>query len=183
MRSWFHHELCVQPLLDTYPAKGRNTLVLHTMDSVLNPTNFQVARGSALTARQQPENTTSVRFLLYHANIDDSSNPLHNHKDIRRVRMSTAHRPCTLIAKSFLHRWRQCFETKAKWNLLNSTIGTIFGTVLDRLINDSKMKELVKNSSYRRSYSIMNVGMADFASCRYDARRMRHSSSRHTSVA
>ena len=45
------------------------------------------------------------------------------------------------------------------------------------------MKELVKNSSYRQSYSIMNVGMADFASCRYDARRMRHSSSRHTSVA
>ena len=120
---------------------------------------------------------------MHHANIDDSSNPLHNHKDVRRVRMSTAHRPRTLIAKSFLHRWRQCFETKAKWNLHNSTIGTIFGTVLDRLINDSKMKELVKNSSYRRSYSIMNVGMADFASCRYYVRRMHHSSSRHTSVA
>jgi hypothetical protein len=89
----------------------------------------------------------------------------------------------SLIAKSSLHRWRQCFDTKAKWNLLNSTIGTIFGTVLDRLINDSKMKELVKNSSYRRSYSIMNVGMADFASCRYDAGRMHHSSSRHTPVA
>ena len=44
------------------------------------------------------------------------------------------------------------------------------------------MKKLVKNSLYRRSYSIMNVGMADFASCRYDARRMRHSSSRHISM-
>jgi hypothetical protein len=44
------------------------------------------------------------------------------------------------------------------------------------------MKELVKNLSYRRSYSIMNVGMADFASCRYDARRMRHSPSGHISM-
>ena len=46
-----------------------------------------------------------------------------------------------------------------------------------------KLKELIKNSSYRRSYRIMNAGMADFASCRYDARRMRHSSSQHTSIA
>ena len=45
------------------------------------------------------------------------------------------------------------------------------------------MKELIQNSSYRRSYSIMNVGMADFASCRYDARRMRYSSSRYISIA
>ena len=35
----------------------------------------------------------------------------------------------------------------------------------------------------RRSYSIMNAGMADMASCRYDDRRMRHSSYRHISIA
>jgi hypothetical protein len=29
----------------------------------------------------------------------------------------------------------------------------------------------------------MNVVMADFASCRYDARRMRYSSSRYISIA
>jgi len=45
------------------------------------------------------------------------------------------------------------------------------------------MKELIQNSSYRRSYNIMNAGMVDFVSFRYDARRMRHSSSRHISIA
>jgi len=62
-------------------------------------------------------------------------------------------------------------------------IDTIFGTVLDRLLININMKELVRMALFRRSYSIMNVGMADFASCRYDARRMRHSSSRHISIA
>ena len=45
------------------------------------------------------------------------------------------------------------------------------------------MKELLRMALFRRSYSIMNVGMADFASCRYDARRMRYSSSRYISIA
>ena len=79
--------------------------------------------------------------------------------------------------------WRQCFDTKAIWNLCTSMIGAIFGAALERLTNDSKLKELIKKSSYRRSYSIMNAGMADLASCRYDARRMRHSSYRHISIA
>ena len=62
-------------------------------------------------------------------------------------------------------------------------IDTIFGTVLDRLIININIKELGQITLFRRSYSIMNVGMADFASCRYDARRMRYSSSRYISIA
>jgi hypothetical protein len=59
-------------------------------------------------------------------------------------------------------------------------IGAIFGAALERLINNSKLKELIKN---RHIDSIMNAGMADLASCRYDDRRMRHSSYRHISIA
>ena len=62
-------------------------------------------------------------------------------------------------------------------------IATIFGTVLDRLIININIKELGQITLFRQSYSIMNVGMADFASCRYDARRMRYSSSRYISIA
>jgi len=106
----------------------------------------------------------------------------------KRLRMSSALRHTTHKLLSQYHqvfrtRWRQCLESKAIWNLRTSMIDTIFGTVLDRLLININMKELVRMALFRRSYSIMNVGMADFASCRYDARRMRHSSSRHISIA
>ena len=45
------------------------------------------------------------------------------------------------------------------------------------------MKELLRMALFRRSYSIMNAGMADFALCRYDVRRMRESTSEHTSIS
>ena len=45
------------------------------------------------------------------------------------------------------------------------------------------MKELIQYLSYQGSYIIMNAGMVDLASCRYDVRRMRESTSQHTSIA
>jgi hypothetical protein len=62
-------------------------------------------------------------------------------------------------------------------------IGAIFGTVLDRIISNINMKELLRMALFRRSYSIMNAGMVDLASCRYDVRRMRESTSQNTSIA
>ena len=91
--------------------------------------------------------------------------------------------PFSQYHQVFSMRWRQCLESKAIWNLRTSMIDTIVGTVLDRLIININIKELGQITLFRRSYSIMNVGMADFASCRYDARRMRYSSSRYISIA
>jgi hypothetical protein len=62
-------------------------------------------------------------------------------------------------------------------------ISAIFGTVLDRIISNINMKELLRMALFRRSYSIMNAGMADFVLCCYDVRRMRESTSQHTSIA
>ena len=85
-----------------------------------------------------------------------------------RVRMSTVHRPRSIIAKSFCiyggnASIRRQYETYAlRW------LTQYFGTLLDRLMNVSKMKELMKNTLFPRSYSIMNADIADFASCCYN---------------
>ena len=106
----------------------------------------------------------------------------------KRPRMSSAlwhttHNPYHWYHQVFSTRWRQCLESKAKWNLHTSMIATIIGTVLDRIISNINMKELLRMAFLRRSYSIMNAGMVDLASCRYDVRRIRHSSSLHISIA
>ena len=91
--------------------------------------------------------------------------------------------PISQYHQVFSMRWRQCLESKAKRNLCTSMIGAIFSTVLDRIISNINMKELLRMALFRQSYSIMNAGMVDLASCRYDVRRMRESISQHTSIA
>ena len=91
--------------------------------------------------------------------------------------------PLSLISPSLQHAMAAMPRVEGKMKLHTSMIATIIGTVLDRLVSNINMKELVRMALFRRSYSIMNAGMNDMASCRYDVRRIRHSSSLHISIA